>query len=173
MKRALAVLLVLVVLFLPLVAFASSIDVDRQHKATHHISMTNVVEQAGCSATAVGPHTLLTAGHCLLAANEIEVDGLITAVRSLQFDDADHMLVEVDESFNSYLPLQQRAPTEHELVHIWGNPGNARDIFRWGMYDRADALGHTPVEVFVLSAFPGDSGSGVLDNSGTVITVLA
>jgi hypothetical protein len=142
---------------------------DLQHKATHHIEMETPVQGDSCSATAVGPHALLTAGHCLLANDEISVDGQLAHIQNVLFDHADHIILRVDLTFTNYVSLDERAPKPQEVVHLWGNPGHSRDIFRIGYYE-ADMAG---LHIYVLPIYPGDSGAGVFSEDGKIIDVIS
>jgi V8-like Glu-specific endopeptidase len=152
----------------PAVSSVPTSTVTKQHNATHHIEMNTAVEGDSCSATAVGPHALLTAGHCLLATDEINVDGHDLIIEGVMFDHADHIIVIVNTTFNDYLSVEQREPLKDEVVHIWGNPGDSEDVFRIGFYWKTDGRFHR----YILPVFPGDSGSGVISETGAVIDVV-
>lgn len=141
-----------------------------QHAATHHIHMDNVLEGAGCSATAVGPHTLLTAGHCLIPSREITIDSDTAKVVSVDFDSNDHLLIRVDQTFKAYLPISPRALAEDETVHMWGNPGRSRDVYRIGKFERVE---DGTLNLFLMPGGPGDSGSGIFDVNGKLVAVLS
>jgi len=147
-----------------------------QHRAAHHIFFDNVIDGASCSATAVGPHTLLTAGHCLLASNTVEIDGDKATIVKFVFDDADHMLIVTDAVFQAWLPIDQEAlfSIGDAPVHIWGNPGHSLDVFRFGVFLRWNAAGdNAHLAVFQLPTFAGDSGSGVISESGRIVAVIS
>lgn len=152
---------------------------ERQHAAAHHINFKNVVDADSCSATAVGPHTLLTAGHCLMATNEITIDGKVAHVASLVFDDADHMLVVADTTFSDWLRVNQTALATIEPgtpVHMWGNPGHRADVSRTGTFlkwDDPEDPEEPKLAIFDLPIYGGDSGSGILDQFGAVIAVVS
>lgn len=174
------VLLALFLAVLNFPIFAPSVDLTPapladQHRAAHHIQYDNPVEADSCSATAVGPHTLLTAGHCLMASNKVIIDGNPAAVKNLVFDNADHMLIVTDATFAAYLHIDQDAlsvPPSGQ-VHIWGNPGRSRDVYRIGAFLKYDDLDDIKVAVFQLPIFAGDSGAGVINEAGVIIGVVS
>lgn len=151
-------------------------NLSAHHDATHHINFENPLERDSCSATAVGPHTLSTAGHCLLASNKIKIDDQDANVTLYVFDNADHMLVVTDATFKAWLPINQNAlKTMHpgDPVHFWGNPGKSRDVYRTGVFTKWDDLDGAPLAIFQLAAFGGDSGSGIMNDSGEIVGVLS
>lgn len=181
MRRKLqSLFLILTFTFLALSALFSSEAVptlDQQHRAAHHIISENILEGKGCSATAVGPHTLLTAGHCLVAASKIQVDDGAVNVLNLMFDDADHMLVVTDATFPYWLRIDQTALASIQpetAVHMWGNPGHTVDLFRTGVFSKwEDFDEENKVAVFLLPIYGGDSGAGILNDSGAIIAVVS
>ncbi len=150
---------------------------DAQHRSAHHITFNNLLEGDSCSATAVGPHTLLTAGHCLMASSEIGVDGKLQHIESTMFDDADHMLIVTDADFADWLPINQVALatiTEGTPVHMWGNPGKRTDLFRTGAFEKWEHYDETTaIAVFGVPIYAGDSGAGLLNDAGEVIAVVS
>lgn len=151
-------------------------ELDVQHRAAHHITFANALEGDSCSATAVGPHTLLTAGHCLLAANQIKIDGAPAQVVNYVFDDADHMLVITDATFGDWLRVDQTALESIEVgapVHFWGNPGHSTDVYRIGKFKKWANSNNVKLAIFELPCYEGDSGSGILNESGAIIAVLS
>lgn len=150
---------------------------DQQHRSAHHINFKNIIEGDSCSATAVGPHTLLTAGHCLMASTEIKIDGASAHIASLVFDDADHMLIVTDATFKEWLRIDQTAVdniSPGTAVHMWGNPGRSTDVARSGSFIRWEDYSDTiQLAVFELPIYAGDSGSGLLNDAGAIIAVAS
>lgn len=72
------------------------------HDFTHHLTMKFEEGAGSCSGTAVGPHAILTAEHCLAHAEALAIDGKPVAVKSLILDGADHAIVVVDATFDHY-----------------------------------------------------------------------
>jgi hypothetical protein len=151
------------------------------HAATHRIHMINALEGAGCSATAIGPHALLTAAHCDLGTNKVVIDDLsVTAtISSKGYDGNDHMILLLsDYTFTSIAQIDQRAPRTQEHVLLWGNPGRSRDVFREGYlkskseFPGADDQTRT-LYVFQLGCYPGDSGGAIFSDEGKILTVVS
>ena len=88
-------------LLLGLVGCASN-PVGWVHDQTHRLVMTFQDGKGSCSATAVGPHAILTAEHCLQAATSLSVDGRLVAIKDVLLDRNDHAIVVVDETFTDY-----------------------------------------------------------------------
>lgn len=143
-----------------------------------------------CSGTAVAPHTLLTATHCVQGTTMKTVNVMPVKERAEADDGNDHTLVIVDQTFDVYVPIVQRKPVQGEDVHYWGNPMNVTDVYRRGyiggycnvpqvcMDLDADApLRSGPwrgeAYMLVVPGAPGDSGSGIFDTDGEVIGVVS
>jgi V8-like Glu-specific endopeptidase len=161
-------------MFTPVVDLTPA-SLAQQHRAAHHIQYDNPVEGDSCSATAVGPHTLLTAGHCLMASSKIKIDGTNASVVNMIFDDADHMFVVTDATFPVYLHINQNALDSigAAQVHMWGNPGRSTDVYRIGSFLKWSTIGDAKLAIFVLPIFAGDSGSGLIDDTGDIIGVIS
>jgi hypothetical protein len=84
-----------------------------------------------CSATAVGPHTLLSAGHCFTDKHSILIDGKPAAVLNVIPDGADHVLVIVTATFTD-IATRGQMPGVGGNVEYWGNPDGLHDIYRRG-----------------------------------------
>jgi V8-like Glu-specific endopeptidase len=152
------------------------------HAAMHQISMSNAAFGDGCSATAIGPHALLTAAHCDLGTNKVSIDDLKiknAVIVDKQFDDNDHMiLILKDVTFDNFAEISQRELIPGEVLYNWGNPGHAHDVFRIGyVMKNEDYLGADDVKHhgfrLQLPIYPGDSGSAVLDKDGKIVTVCS
>lgn len=135
-----------------------------------------------CTATAVGPHALLTADHC--NANdelpELTVDYTPRQyhIMDVMHDDHEHQIIFVDgPAFKDIEPYRARAPKVGETVHIEG--------FGHGVYPATDKQGivldeYDPSEVdrdmglFYSSvpAIPGDSGSAIYAEDGSMVGLL-
>ncbi len=140
--------------------------------AAHHLSFQNKTGGDFCSSTAVGPHTLLTAAHCILGTGKVFVDDKdhVAAIKSIMYDEEDHVLLVTDMTFADYIKIEERAPVKGEKVSFWGWPGRSTDaLYREGLcIDQEGEL-----YIFKIPSFPGDSGSGVIDAAGNIITVVS
>ena len=98
---------ILLALFLGLAGCASNYQTILAN--SHHDTVTLLMRFPGaigkCSGTAVAPHVLLTAKHCLVGAQALSVDGEYVAVKNVYLDDNDHALVVVDRTFTSYAEI--------------------------------------------------------------------
>lgn len=149
---------------------------EHQHAATHKIvlyDIHNPGEEVGhCSGTAVGPHSLLTAGHCNMDSNQISLDASpnILHIRCEFPDGNDHILYLVDTTFVNYVEIEQRSLTVKEKIHLWGAPGLSSDVFRIGYFS---GINTEKQQAFVLPIFRGDSGSAIFDEDGHVVAIVS
>jgi trypsin len=172
---------------------------ENQHSAMHEIIMVDrdengaVIEVELCAATAIGPHTLLTAEHCNEAnSNAIYIDtdkdrvkaGTINSftVLSRSFDHQDHMLIDVSGTyFPNYVSLNAnvRTPKQGETYYFWGDPHGTIDMYREGYVmgamlfpsdDKVDATG--PLYLMNGPAIGGDSGASIYGQDGQLIGIV-
>ena len=148
--------------------------------AAHHIHMESEVEGASCSSVAVGPHTLLTAGHCVVGGTDkiyIDKPDNKYTINNVVYDEKDHALLTINSvQFDSYLGIDERKPVPNEEVHFYGWPGHAKSAeIRQGQFVETQEIFefNDPVDIYSVIALPGDSGSGVVDSEGKVITVVS
>jgi hypothetical protein len=188
MKMVLAALLFLSAL--PLFAQFTPLK-TAQHKAAHTIIMINQKDSkgAGCSATAVGEHVLLTATHCDIAGGVLYLDQTLhpfvhpLTVSEKIVDHQDHMLLVIPGvTFKNFVKLDLSVKSLHggEHYYLWGNPGLIADQYREG-YVTGEVI---PVDQtqkidvfspFVMLSGPvvgGDSGSGIYGEDGRLCGVL-
>jgi V8-like Glu-specific endopeptidase len=159
-------------------------SLSEQHDATHWVIQddgkkpTTRAEAAGCSATAVAPHVLLSAHHCYVSDSKIFIDGGVVGYSfTAIFDTNDTALYIVpDYTFKNIVPF---APHDGELkqgdrVHIFGNPAGVRDIFREGYVAGKDEVkeDHLKIWIVVMPTVGGDSGSSVWDADGHICGVV-
>lgn len=146
---------------------------ERAHGAAYHIAQMVVSNRKICSATAVGPHALLTAAHCELPTDELYIEGqqeAVTIVNRIR-DGADHTIYLIAGiEFPSYATITVK-PELHigDDVFLWGNPGDWQDILRRG-YIAGEESGNI---VYSFRADHGDSGAAIFDSHGDVIEVLS
>jgi hypothetical protein len=167
-------------------AFASAPAADfkaQQHKATITIVMSDKddARSAGCSATAIAPHVILTAEHCNVKDGRLYLNqndkpfenGL--KITEKYFDHNDHMLMVVPgvefKHFVVYNAAKIRSAKQGEHVYLWGNPALMMDQYREGyvsgtMHFSNKELGNqiNASGNFTMLAVPvvgGDSGSAV------------
>lgn len=161
--------------------------IERQHANTHRIGVYDLPgvtfnsEVGHCSGTVVGPHAILTAQHCLRDSAFIRLDAEKNPIRIMAalFDNNDHVIYIVDRTFTTWTPIVQRELVVNEPVHFWGAPGKNSDVYRIGYFQKMTTMkeldpdGKFQFQLFILPVFGGDSGSGILDESGNVIAVVS
>jgi hypothetical protein len=148
--------------------------------ATHIIFQEDLKTDRGCSATAIGPHALLTASHCELATDELTIDGRsgYTILKTLR-DKNDHSIYLIPGiTFPQYAKVAPRAFNPGEFVFIWGNPINDVGtqfiaMLRQGKYTASYLFKGRVVDVFDFVAISGDSGAGIFTRDGDVVGVLS
>lgn len=153
-----------------------------QHRATIEIVMKSTAEGAGCSATAISEHVLITAQHC-----DID-DGLVyfnqnakpftngQTVTEKYYDNNDHMLLVIPgvsfKHFVTYDASKVREIAQGEHLYLWGNPSLIMDQYR-EVYATGSmvANGDLPVNAdgkFEITSGPvvgGDSGSAIFSEA--------
>lgn len=177
--------LLLVVLGLSLPAFAISPAIIKAHKASYQIGQATIAEGSRCSATAIGPHALLTATHCELPTDDLYIrgeDGPFTVIARIR-DGQDHsILLLKGVTFADYVEVDQKSLQVTDDVFTIGNPGDWQDIYQKGYVaglkvDRsmAAAMGEgEPDKILIdIQAFPGESGAGIFNTSGILVAVLS
>lgn len=161
MKFALAALL------LTLAGCAGN-PIAKAHSSTVLLAM----DDGTCSGTVVGPHTVLTAEHCLVGAHRLAIDGNPVKVVSVTLDHSDHALVRVDRSFPAWAQVGG-SPVYGEPVFVLGNPGVLRDMYRHGYVSGHHMLKGMDVTLYDLNGYYGDSGSGIFNDSGELVGVVS
>lgn len=154
------------------------------HRATYRIEQRTINTGGSCSATAIGPHALLTANHCEVASDTVQVSG--TEVRGMATidkrlrDGLDHTIYLLSGiTFPHYLDVDQSNSMEPgQRVYLFGNPGEWRDIYREGyaagIKPPAFLSLNPPMMMFDFPGFYGDSGSGIIDkDTNKIIAVLS
>jgi hypothetical protein len=206
MKKILSTLLSVILLLTtasPLSERKFSKIQQNQHASVHQIIMVDKDEDGNfhgglCTATAVGPHTLLTAEHCNDAKTDtVYVDADRNKIKagtavgytivSRELDHQDHMLLDLDArqvSFTHFIPFKTgvRTPEQGEYVYWWGNPGGLRDMYREGLVEGSvptSEIGDSDVDatgqVYLVQAavIGGDSGAAVFSmKDGSIIGIV-
>lgn len=159
--------------------------IERQHASTHRIgvhstlgALDDLSPTAHCSATAVGPHALLTAQHCFMNSNTIKLDGSPTfnvKILAVMPDGNDHVIYIVNYTFQDFSPITQRSLLPGEKIHFWGNPGHLKDTYRDGTFT---GMHYEPdldfnLQTFLLPTYGGDSGSALFDKDGKIVAVVS
>jgi S1-C subfamily serine protease len=142
--------------------------------------------QGHCSATAVGPHVFLTAGHCVGDLRAVSMDGgRAVEVLGIVRDGSDHALIRVSHTFERWAHRSQRPTKQGQPVYIRGNPSFLDDQLLQGT---VSGWGRLPAWVPVQQQMPwlareftfydlpstgGCSGAAIFDSSGRILAVLS
>ncbi|HZF98261.1 MAG TPA: trypsin-like peptidase domain-containing protein [Pseudoxanthomonas sp.] len=121
-----------------------------------------------CSATYVGPSTLLTASHCFRAGDKlVSINGTIAGIVHIEHDGADHALVKVTTPAPVWAEVGPEL-RQGEDFEFFGNPLDMRDQYRRGYVTGVKA------DKVMLDArlWLGDSGAGLFRN-GRVVGVVS
>lgn len=138
MNRFVLTFVFVLFLSLPGLSRNSSPVISKVHNTTHKIhsdSLPGGPSNGGsCSATAVGPHALLTATHCLTASDTIQVDDKEAIVDSIISDPVDHSIYLLSGiEFKEYADVAEGVQlSQGEHFFMFGNPGDLTDIYREG-----------------------------------------
>lgn len=162
----------------------------KAHKASHQIRQQVVlIGGRGCTATAIGPQALLTATHCELPSDVLQIryedrPAVITARIRDGNDHTIYLLKNV--MFEDYVDVSLLDPLEQgEEVFVWGNPGKWSDQLRKGYVTgklsggsslAAFFSGQLPEPTKILFDFPawhGDSGAAILNAEGKIIGIVS
>lgn len=153
------------------VSVPTTTPVQKAHAATLHIAQATATGGDLCSATAIGPHALLTASHCEMPDDEllIQEGSIDTQIVGRLRDGSDHTIYLVTATFENYALVNQSDRLEQsEEVFLFGNPGDWHDIYRRGY-----VAGRYRNEIlFDFPVFHGDSGAAVFNASGEIVGVL-
>jgi S1-C subfamily serine protease len=131
-----------------------------------------------CTATAVGPHVILSAEHCGVSApGRIELDGVLADVVSVTRDGHDHVLIRVDATFKHWL-ARGHAPRPGDPVYLIGSPEGLKKVLRIGYFigqvdaESPEATAPAGTGMYDIECGHGDSGAAILDKEGRIIGVL-
>jgi hypothetical protein len=156
--------------------------INKVKGTSHVIAMDSpVTGPSGCSATAIGPHALLTASHCEKPDGFVTVDGekgvpIVKVIR----DGDDHSILFLEPKSVRFLYTARfvnRPLKVGEFVFIWGNPGDSGvqfvAILRTGKFEAQNIFKNRITDVFDLACEHGDSGSAIFDINGNIVDVLS
>lgn len=121
-----------------------------------------------CSGTAIAPHGVLTATHCLKGEKSIAADGGPLTIKRRIDDGNDHTLLIVAQAFNAHAQIAPMPGAGHD-IHLSTNPGQLRDLYASGTVAgnyHGDVLLNLPI-------YFGDSGAAVLDSQSRIVGVIS
>jgi len=153
-----------------------------QRRASHRIEYEVKEHPAGyCTGTAIGPHAILTASHCLKHSNAdlIELDNAVRDyhIEKVLTDGRDHDVYLVDgPEFTNFVKYKVRQSEIGEHVFMYGSghavyPPRRLDGVRVDYDDPSDVDADAGEQAFSTPAVPGDSGSAVFNDDGTITAV--
>lgn len=155
-------------------------------KATHMVIFLDKEGEPDsmCTATAIGPHAILTAAHC----NKDEIKDTVQLdysehkyhLLAYAHDDRDHVVYILDgPSFTNFKHvLTRQSAFIGESVVIYGCGGRVyppveKTGIRIDSHDPSDIDANNRLDMFSINVIPGDSGSGVFDNDGNLVAVIS
>lgn len=129
---------------------------------------------ARCSAVAVKPTVLTTAGHCVDAIGMGDVVGGGSVVGYWHAPGKDAALLHVDAPVRTYSPAGPRIPATWEPLEVVGYGCDSTEATFRRAQRRAFMLGRDVDGSLVLdgNVCHGDSGGGVFDGSGLLLGIL-
>jgi hypothetical protein len=183
MRRVLAVLL----LFLFTLIACAANPKDRIHASLLEFDTRSglwpLTRQAGdCSGYAVGPHSMLTAGHCVFGnadPSKVSISFGKSApevITEIILDGHDHALVVfTSKTFSTYVAMTFAIPEQSDRVFMWGNPTSLDALDCWregyfsghGLYNSGGAA--HPFYLFIMPSAHGDSGSLIFNGNGDIV----
>lgn len=124
-------------------------------------------DDATCSGTAVGPHTILTAAHCTTAPLT-QIDGHAVKQAWVLRDKTDHALIGVDMTF-AHVANHLGKPHQGEHVVMVGSPAGQPNILVIGVDSGRDS--DPTADLYDMRTFFGDSGAGIFSPGGEIVGV--
>lgn len=77
--------------------------VVKAHGSTLHLTIFSSEGNGSCSGTAVGPHAVLTAAHCMEHLEALDINGKEVRVQKVLRDGSDHAIALVDMDFKAWV----------------------------------------------------------------------
>ncbi len=156
-------------LLLPLLLLAGCAS-GPSHDALRKTALRLDFENGLCSGTAVGPHRLWTAKHCLDGGGKlVKVNGQpVTQVSVVELS-RDRVSVLIRGQTFKHIAEIGPPPVQGQRIRWFGTPGGNEDVYREGYIARVRG-GET---VIVAPVCAGDSGSGLLDDRGRVVGIVS
>lgn len=158
---------------------ASRLNKDSLHRTTYKLTMKAKFESGSCSATAIGPHALLTAAHCEYPEMKISVGSQEAIVVCMIHDGNDHVILLLEGiTFHNYATFAEGILAQGEHVFLWGNPLGIEDMYREGYvagFKKAVFADGTESVDTMLTAniINGDSGAAVFNMRGEIVGVFS
>ena len=198
MKRVMALVLAVAMTCVPVFAMPKHPESSAQRKAAHqivfeakHVTEDGTVEVGHglCTASAIGPHALITATHCDVGETSLVVDkGFITyTIISRIADGQDHTIFLVNgpafkDTMGKFYTDVTPSDKMGDRVYFFGDGGGMfppqyRVGYRMGSMTMTtdDVPAGMPVGevwIFDMNVVGGDSGSAMYDEHGKLLTLV-
>ena len=169
----------------PLQPFHLNHTATPQERSSHQVVFYYGGEHALCTATVTGPHSLLTAGHCISDASDLDeitfrVDHVLMrySISKVLTDHRDHVIILTNgPAFTNIAPYETRIPKAGELTYLYGfgagvypalkKMGSVVDEFDPSEVDVAAGMFYTNTQII-----PGDSGSVIYGLDGKMLGLI-
>ena len=128
------------------------------------------IGQGVCSATFIGPQTILSSRHCFDSdAGVVKIDGERAGYALLADDGKDHVMLRVTVKRPRWA-VQGRKPRQGDEVFKHGNPLGLKDVLLFG---RVAGWLEDGAMLVDASGFKGDSGAALFDRRGEIVGVVS
>ncbi len=138
------------------------------HDELRQTALRLVFTNGLCSATAIGPDTLLSARHCF-GGKLVSVDGKPVTVVSSRAESRDRIVVKVKGVTFKHWAKRGPVPAQGDHLRFWGNPEGEPNVYREALVARVWKDGI----VLQTTVCPGDSGAGLMNALGQVVGVVS
>jgi hypothetical protein len=162
--------------------------VTKNHKSIPQEKLTHLMVFMGdgvslCTATAIGPHALLTAEHCndgLTPSTKVRIDTSthIYNLLGVTADDRDHVIYLLDgPAFQNITSVVARSPRPGENVFMVGcgqheYPCEVKRGKILDEYNPSDVDAAAGIFYFSCAVVPGDSGAAVYGEDGEIVGIV-
>ena len=196
MKSLIALFLAIALACTPALAMPRHPESTAQRKAAHqivfdvqHTDEDDTVEigHGLCTASAIGPHALLTATHCDAGQTTLSVDNSLTPITIISriADGADHTIFLVNgPAFNDTMGqfYSTKGDKMGDRIFLYGDGGGMfppqyRVGYRMGSIvmttkEAPEGMPTGELWLFDVSIIGGDSGSAIYNEHGQLVTIV-
>jgi hypothetical protein len=155
-----------------------------QESATHMIGLGTEPGDmdAGCTATAIGPHVLMTAAHCdpdeKFSVLRVDLSTRDYVILNYASDGRDHILLAIDgPAFTNIAPYNVRKARMGEHVYVWGDgegqfPSRVLSGRVVNQFDPSDVDAAASLFYISNATVHGDSGSVIYGDDGYMLGLV-